>query len=185
MLFPKHIPFGVLTKKGEALVVTLAGKWKRGSGKAEEGVTSIYKSGSRSHQTRQPRPASWPRAQGCSGPINCTVMAGASAGINMCFEFSKWVRRTLRDKCWSQADVTCAFQEGQAEEDRVLASSTLFEMMDWHWMGSGPLTRNIGWWVILPRLFFLALRGIYILSLQCKRVLAPICRLTLITSELI
>ena len=34
-------------------------------------------------------PALWPCAQGCIGPVNCMVMAGASAGIDMCFEFSQ------------------------------------------------------------------------------------------------
>ena len=148
-VFPKCIFFGVFTKEGQEFIATPAGKWQKSSVEAGVDVTSICKAGGKVFKPSSLM-APEQRARGCRGPVNCTVMPGASSGMNMCFEFSKWVRHTTRDKCWSQADVTCVFQEGRAEGDCVLASSTL-KMMDWHFMESGPLTRNMGWWVIPPQ----------------------------------
>lgn len=46
-LFPKHFLFGLLTKEGEAFIVTGAGKWQESSVEADTGVTSICEAGSK------------------------------------------------------------------------------------------------------------------------------------------
>lgn len=100
--FPNTLAFGFslgLAEEGAALAVTQAGQGQESSLEAEGGVISLSRGGSKGTEPSSSESpdqllgvgpsAPSQRALGCRGPVNCTVMAGSSAEINMCFEFSK------------------------------------------------------------------------------------------------
>lgn len=101
---PNTLALGLLTLPdlGEKSC-DLGGKWQETSLEAKGNAFSFYKADikvihSSWTATNPPQQLSavTPWALGHRGPVNCIVMADSSVGINMCFEFSKWVIHAAR-----------------------------------------------------------------------------------------